>query len=127
MSFAGSALFGIWHFRRHTAHINTFFDTPYSKVIKNFGEDNAHLLAKAAGEAMALIESNIAEHHIDCDFNKMDAYLFSINEAQDKELEEIVTSAKSVNVDANFMNSSPFPIPFLKLALFKNQAQFNPI
>src|SRR6185436_7494341 len=35
-----------------TAHLNTFFDTPYSKVIKNFGEDNARLLAKGATAVM---------------------------------------------------------------------------
>src|ERR1041384_617133 len=29
-----------------TAHINTFLDCSYDKVIKNFGEENAKLLAK---------------------------------------------------------------------------------
>ncbi len=110
-----------------TAHLNNFFDTPYSKVAKNFGEENAALLAEAATEAMALIKSNIDKHAIDCEYSTMDGYLFSINEEQDKELEDIAESARSVGVDVIFTNNSPFPIPYLKIALFKDQAQFNPI
>ncbi len=38
-----------------TAHLNTFFDTPYSAVISDFGKENAQLLANAAAESLALI------------------------------------------------------------------------
>ena len=39
-----------------TAHLNNFFDTFYNTVEKDFGEENARLLATAAGEAMELIK-----------------------------------------------------------------------
>jgi glycine/D-amino acid oxidase-like deaminating enzyme/nitrite reductase/ring-hydroxylating ferredoxin subunit len=110
-----------------TAHLNTFFDTPYSKVIKNFGKENAQLLANAAGDAMALIKKNISHYNIDCDYSELDGYLFSLNETQNKELDDIVSSAQSVGVNTNFTNNSPFPIPYLKVATFKDQAQFNPV
>ncbi|MDB5279592.1 MAG: FAD-dependent oxidoreductase [Ferruginibacter sp.] len=110
-----------------TAHLNTFFDTPYYKVSKNFGIENAQLLAHAAEEAMATIKKNISDYNIDCEYDTKDGYLFSINESQDKELDDIVESAQSFGVQVNFTNHSPFPIPYLKLAVFNNQAQFNPI
>ena len=44
---------------RTTAHLNTFFDTPYSAVISDFGKENAQLLANAAAESLALIQNNI--------------------------------------------------------------------
>src|SRR5690606_14570636 len=47
-----------------TAHINTFMDNPYSTMIKDFGLDGAQIVARAANDAIALIESNIAEYNI---------------------------------------------------------------
>lgn len=109
-----------------TAHINTFFDTPYNKVKKDFGAGNAKLLAKGAAAVMAQIQQLIREYDIDCDFAKRDAFLFSINEKQTKELEELVEATKEVGVPIAFVDRSPFPIPYLKVACISNQAQFNP-
>ncbi|MEO6358358.1 MAG: FAD-dependent oxidoreductase [Ferruginibacter sp.] len=110
-----------------TAHLNTFFDTPYSQVIKDFGRDNALLLARGAGIALDLIKKNIADWNIDCDFSELNGYLFAVNESQDEELTDIVKSCRDMQVDADFSNNSVFPFPYSKLAIFKNQAQFNPI
>src|SRR5689334_7852374 len=38
-----------------TAHLNTFFDSPYSTIQKNFGEEDAQLVAKAGRQALELI------------------------------------------------------------------------
>ncbi len=110
-----------------TAHLNTFFDTPYSKVSKNFGKEKAGLLADAAREAMALIKWHVDEHNIDCDYGVKDGYVFSITEQQDTELGDIVESAQAVGVNVDFTDESPFPVPHLKVAAFKDQAQFNPV
>lgn len=110
-----------------TAHLNNFFDTPYHTVINDFGKENADLLARAAEEAMALIKKNVEAHNITCEYGETEGYIFSLNEEQDEELDKIVESAQSVGVDVNFTNSSLFPIPYTKLAVFPRQAQFNPI
>jgi glycine/D-amino acid oxidase-like deaminating enzyme/nitrite reductase/ring-hydroxylating ferredoxin subunit len=110
-----------------TAHLNTFFDTTYQQVIKNFGEKSAKLLAKGAKSSIDLIKENIATYKIDCDFENKEGYLFSLNEKQNQDLEEIVTSAKHVGLPIAFSDNMPFPIPYLKLACIQNQAQFNPV
>ncbi len=110
-----------------TAHINTFFDTPYSQIKKNFGEDNARLAATGAAEAINLIKKNIEEYTIDCEFKELPGYLFSLDDKQTKELEDVVQSANEVGVQVNFTNNSPLPIPYIKIAHFENQAQFHPI
>src|ERR1043165_975938 len=51
-----------------TAHLNTFYDTPYYKLIKDFGEENAKLAAQGAADAIGLIKNNIIAHNIDCLF-----------------------------------------------------------
>ncbi len=110
-----------------TAHINTFFDTPYSRIIKNFNKDDALMVARSARRAIDLIKTNISQYNIDCNFKELPGYLFSINEQQSKELEQIVEDCKQVGVKANIINTTILPIPYLKIAIFENQAQFNPI
>src|SRR5690349_12073957 len=41
-----------------TAHLNSFFDTPYDKIASDFGEDNAQLIATAASQALELYKNN---------------------------------------------------------------------
>jgi glycine/D-amino acid oxidase-like deaminating enzyme len=40
-----------------TAHLNTLVDTPYNQIIKNFGEDNARLIAQVTRNAIELTKS----------------------------------------------------------------------
>ena len=109
-----------------TAHLNTFLDTPYDKIIKNFGEDNAKLVAQGTKASIALIRQNIKDLKIDCGFEELPAYLFSLNEKQNSELESLVDAAHKVGVAMNFTNTSEFPIPYLKIALIPDQAKFHP-
>ncbi|MEP6675766.1 MAG: FAD-dependent oxidoreductase [Ferruginibacter sp.] len=109
-----------------TAHLNTFYDTPYSKIIKNFGRDNAELLAHGAKAAIGLIKQNISTYNIECDFKERDGYIFSINESQDKELDDLVNTGKELGLPVGFINDSPFPIPYLKVGCLREQAQFHP-
>jgi glycine/D-amino acid oxidase-like deaminating enzyme/nitrite reductase/ring-hydroxylating ferredoxin subunit len=110
-----------------TAHLNTFFDAPYHLVIKNFSLQKAELLFKAAKDAIGLIKNNVLTQQIDCSLEDKTGYLFSLNAKQDEELDEIVASGKKVGLEINFINDSPFPIPYLKIASIENQAQFHPI
>ena len=111
----------------NSAHLNTFFDSPYYKVKENFGEANALLLAQGAQQALELIKNNIAEHQIECSFEEKDGYIFSLTEEQDEELDKLVTNTREVHLDINYTNESPLPIPFRKIACIKGQAQFQPV
>src|SRR5438046_1043155 len=53
-----------------TAHLNTLLDTPYTTIIKNFGKENAQLVARAAAEAVDLIKSNVTDYKIDCELEE---------------------------------------------------------
>ncbi len=110
-----------------TAHLNNFFDSSYDEVITNFGLNNAILFAEAGKEAMALIKAHIGKYNIDCDYEERTGYLFSIAEKQNKLLADIIEGTKKVNVAIDYINDSPFPIPYLKIASLPQQAQFNPL
>lgn len=110
-----------------TAHLNTFFDTTFDEAISKFGEENAKLFANVGVEAIQIIKNNISEHHIECDFEGKTAYLFALDEKQDKMLENMKEGAKKVDIEMNFCNGISFPVSFIRAASIPGQAQFHPV
>jgi len=110
-----------------TAHINTIMDTPYHTISVNFGKENARSVANAAKEAVALIKNNIAQYDIDCEFEDSDAYLFSRDKEQTKELEEIRSGSEEAGISINYSNNIPVPVPFEKAIKIPGQGKFNPV
>lgn len=110
-----------------TAHLNTLLDTPYTTFSKNFGKENARLVANAAAEAIELVRENITSYKIDCGFEEADAYLFSQDEKQSKELEEILEAATDAGLDVSLVDKLPVSIPFEKIMKVKSQAKFSPV
>lgn len=110
-----------------TAHLNTMLDTPFHVMIKNFGEDNAKLVAHAAKEAMALIKQNIDELQIDCGFKEVPGYTFSQTEEEAKELQKMFESCRQVGVEVSYTDTIPVPITHNKAMVFDKQAQFHPL
>jgi len=110
-----------------TAHLNTLLDNPYSVIIKNFGEDNAKLVARATRQAIDLVKSNIGEYKIDCEFKDALAYLFAQTEDQVKELEDIHDACKTVSVKVAYASELPINVSFKKAMIVKEQAKFHPV
>ncbi|SJZ87814.1 FAD-dependent oxidoreductase [Sediminibacterium ginsengisoli] len=110
-----------------TAHINTFLDTPYSTIHKNFGEDNAQLVANAAKEAIELISRNIRDHHIECGFEYKPAYVFAETEEEEKELRKIHEATIGAGVDMEAVTEIPVPFGFKSAFRINGQAQFHPL
>ncbi|GEN74546.1 FAD-dependent oxidoreductase [Chryseobacterium hagamense] len=110
-----------------TAHLNDFFDTTFKEAISDFGEDNAKLLAEVGQEAIGIIETNIRNYNIDCNFERKTAYLFALDEKQEKQLQDIVDGASEVGHEMRYVDEIPFPIPFKKAVSIPDQAQFHPI
>jgi glycine/D-amino acid oxidase-like deaminating enzyme/nitrite reductase/ring-hydroxylating ferredoxin subunit len=110
-----------------TAHLNTLLDTPYTTIKKNFGEENAKLVANATKQAIDLIRSNIATYSIDCGFQEGEAYLFAQDEQQEKELDDILQATKEAGIIAAYSDDIPVDIAMKKAIRVKGQAKFNPL
>ena len=109
-----------------TSHLNSFFDTSYHQVQKDFGEDGAQLLATAATQAIELYQTNIEQHAIDCGYEVKDGYLYAQTEDEVEELEKIFTASKAAGVDVAWSDRIPVNIPFLKALVYHDQAQVHP-
>src|SRR5689334_19342992 len=110
-----------------TAHLNSLLDTPYTRIIKNFGKDDAQLVAKATTEAIELIKTSIAQNQIDCEFEEASAYLFSQSGEQTEELDEIYEACGEVGLDVSYNLSLPVNIGFEKTIEVRGQGKFHPV
>lgn len=109
-----------------TAHLNTFFDTPYHVIQNRFGKKDAELVAASARQALELIRRNVEEYHIDCAYSQMPGYLFSQDKKQTTILEDIFIATQECKVDCKWSEYIPALIPFDKALSFGDQATFHP-
>src|SRR3954454_25377232 len=61
---------------RTTAHLVNALDDRYYDIEKYHGEDGARMAAQSHSAAIDRIEKIAAEERIDCDFERLDGYLF---------------------------------------------------
>lgn len=109
-----------------TAHLNSFMEASFSQLIKNFGEDNARLVAKAARQALDLIKKHVEEYNIDCGYKEVTGYFYALDEKQIESLDEFFEGFEKVGMNASVTNTIPVKIPFEKAFEVPGQAQFHP-
>jgi glycine/D-amino acid oxidase-like deaminating enzyme/nitrite reductase/ring-hydroxylating ferredoxin subunit len=110
-----------------SAHINTFADTTYAETEKSFDFESSQLFARSIAGAVDLISSNVKQYQIDCDFEWKKGYVYSEDDKQSQELDDLYQSALKVNVKAHETDSVPTHVPFQKAVVFDDQAQFHPL
>ncbi|HEU4602944.1 MAG TPA: FAD-dependent oxidoreductase [Steroidobacteraceae bacterium] len=110
-----------------TAHI-AVPDDRYSHIEESYGGDAAKQVADSFAAAAELIESVVADEHIDCEFRRLDGFLFACNATQQQSLEAELAAARRAGVAVGRTDRLPFDArvdgPFL---CFPNQAQFHPL
>lgn len=110
-----------------TSHINTMLDTSYDIIERDFGLDNARLVAAATMESIALVYNNVKKYGIDCDFSFRDGYLFAEDKEEAQSLKEIFAASERVGVHVVEADHLPIPLDYESAIVFKNQAQIDPI
>lgn len=121
---AGSLCFGTTG--GTTAHLNTILDTPYTTLIKNFGKEKADLVARCVESAIALVRENCEKYGIEAEFEEQTAYLFSQNDDQTRELEDIRAASTDVGIPVEYTDEMPISIDRQKILAIHGQAKFHP-
>lgn len=112
---------------RTTAH---FFppDNRYFEIERGFGSDKAQLVAESFRRATDLVESIVQAEHIDCEFERLDGYLFSLTDKGVADLDKEFTAAIRAGVDVEKAARVPALSFDAGPALrFLHQAQFHPL
>ena len=106
-----------------TAKITSQHGLIYSKLIRRLGTERAKQYLQA-NEA-ALEQYRKVCGGIDCDFEKKDAYVYSLDSR--KKIEKEAEALVQLGFPASFSDSPPLPFPVAGAVKFPNQAQFNPL
>lgn len=106
-----------------TAKITLGHGLIYDKLIKRFGEERARLYLEAqihAGEEYARLCSEI-----NCDYEKKDSYVYSLQYR--KKIEKESAALNRLGVKAEFSDARDIPIETAGVVRVKDQAQFHPM
>ncbi len=106
-----------------TAKITSQHGLIYSKIINSYGKEKAQMYLKANQEAIAKYEKLCKK--AECDFEKKDAYTYSLNDSQ--KIEDEVRAVTGLGLSAEFVKDTELPFKTKGAVKFSNQAQFNPL
>jgi glycine/D-amino acid oxidase-like deaminating enzyme/nitrite reductase/ring-hydroxylating ferredoxin subunit len=124
---AGSIISG--ETQRTTAHLVTALDDRYFELERLHGEHGAKLAAESHAAAIDTIEQIVGEEKIDCDFERVDGYLFSAAERPSAELDrELAATHRAGLTKTKIVDRAPLAsFDTGRALLFPRQAQFHPL
>lgn len=114
---------------RTTAHLVNAIDDGYLDIEKFLGEECARLHAESHTAAIDQVEEIIRAHNIDCNFERLDGYLFLPPGGSVKDLMEELDAVHRVGLtDVNRVDEVPnTKIKSDAVLKFPRQAQFHPL
>lgn len=108
-----------------TAKITSQHDIIYKKLTEDFGQDKARQYAEANQRAIEEYERIITETGIDCDFERISSFIYTLGDPQP--VREESEAAKRLGLPAVYTGTLPLPLAVTGAVEFKRQAQFNPL
>ena len=114
---------------RTTAHLTAVLDERYFDLERLHGEKGARLAAESHCAAITKIEHIIKKEKIDCDFERVDGYLFAPPQDSTQAIEREFAAVQRAGFnEAKIIARTPFAGFNTGLALqFPKQAQFHPL
>lgn len=112
---------------RTTGHLTAILDDRYYNLEIFFGEEGARLASESHLKAIDYIEQIIREENIECDFERVDGYLFNPPEVSEDDLEKEYKAIKKTGMEVLKVPNAPFSTSFKTgpCLKFPRQAQFH--
>src|SRR6185369_14628165 len=93
---------------RTTAHLSNAFDDRYYEVERLFGKRGSRLIAESHTAAIDKIEEIVHNERIDCDFERLDGYLFVPPDCSKDVLEQELDAARRAGLrDVEWVDRAP--------------------
>jgi glycine/D-amino acid oxidase-like deaminating enzyme/nitrite reductase/ring-hydroxylating ferredoxin subunit len=114
---------------RTTAHLSYALDDHYYEIEKLFGDEKAQLAAESHISAIGFIEKTVFLENIDCNFKRINGYLFPGHGDKYETLEKEFIATRKAGLDTVLLNQ----IPGMSSSgdgsclMFPDQAQFHPM
>lgn len=108
-----------------TAKITSQHGIIYKKLLTFKGEERAREYAMANQRALEMFEEIVNRYEIDCDYELLPNYVYSIDNEQ--LIRQEVEAAQKLGLPASFTRDTALPFPVKAAARFDRQAQFHPL
>lgn len=116
-----------------TAKITSQHGMIYDSLVRKFGEEKARLYASGNQSAIDWYQEIIEKEKIDCDFERLSAYLYSTLE--EEKIRKEAKAAACLGLPAYFCEKTPLsfktgeaaPFEIKGAVCFEEQAQFHPL
>lgn len=109
-----------------TAKITSQHNLIYDKIIDSMGIQAAKQYANANEASIEFIENMTKELRIDCDFERLPAYVYTREEKYIKDIEKEAEAALKLGIKAKCTDKLPINLSIKSALIFENQAQFHP-
>ncbi len=111
-----------------SAHLSNAFDDRYSLLRKLHGSETTRVVAESHTQAISMIEKICHEENIECDFKRVNGYLFLAPEDDLQFFKDEIFAAREAGLKVDLLSNAPLQMfdtgPCL---LFPNQGQFHPV
>jgi len=111
---------------RSTAKITAQHALVYAELARTFGLERARLYAEANHVGAELVASLVRDLEIQCDFERKNAYAYTLRPARKSALDAETDIAREFGFDADLLDAAPLPFATTGALRFRHQAQFNP-
>ncbi|MDD2430217.1 MAG: FAD-dependent oxidoreductase [Firmicutes bacterium] len=110
-----------------TAKLTSQHGLIYDRLLNHFGEEKARQYAVANEDAIRFVTELVKEKNIDCDFDILPAYIYTLDEKYLDKIKREVLAANFFGIEASFEENIPLPFKITGAIKFANQAKFHPL
>ncbi len=112
-----------------TAHLSCAIDAGYVEIERIHGQEAARLVAESHLSAIHRIEHMVRKEEIDCDFERLDGFLFLGPDDREETLEREIEAVRRAGLtDVERLARAPHaPFDTGPCLRYPNQAQFHPL
>lgn len=111
---------------RNTGKITAQHGLVYRDIEKQFGPERARMYFEANDKALELIETLIAKYDIQCDFQRVQACVFTQDDGYAEKIRQEYETYRKLGLDCSLEKEIPIPVRIKNALVLNNQAQFNP-
>src|SRR5205085_4049485 len=113
---------------RTTAHLVNALDDRYYDLERYHGEDGARMAAQSHSAAIDRIEKIVADENIDCEFERLDGYLFEPPNESRTNLEKEFEACQRAGLAVEWVNRAPIEdFDTCAAVRFPRQGQIHPL
>ncbi len=108
-----------------SGHLTAAFDMHYHQIVQDFDLPAARQVSQAMVGAINFVEQTCQTEAIECDFKRVNGYLYAELENQIDTLDKEHTASLDVGMDARLTDEVPLPFSIQRSIFYPHHAQFH--